>query len=319
MAMQGYAEWIGKQAKQALVEEALTTPKPGLVDAFSNGAHKDMDLHMFLCSAKALEPYFVRMAQLGMKYREVPKRLFSMIRQVGLEAENAMYEATGGVNTHKGAVFTMGILSAAAGACAAAEGRIAIDSWIVMEQAMVREILLEELEEMQSGTADEAVIENVQDKAHKKAHEKTHGEQNLVRYGSLGVRGEAALGYPSVMELALPVLKAGRAAGHEWNLVKLQALFTLMSQVEDGNVLSRAGEEGLKEVQRIAGEFLDDGGAYQPDAVERLEKLDLAFIRKHYSNGGCADLLAAAIFMEAVEEKQICWKEDLLQEGNWSN
>lgn len=293
--MYSYAEQIGRKAKQALIEEALTTPKPGLVDAFSNGAHRDMDLQMFLNSAAALEPYFVRMAQLGERYHQIPQRLFLLIRQVGLEAEKAMYEVTGGVNTHKGAIFTLGILSAAAGACAAKYGHVTMKDWIVMEQKMVREVLCQELKclaDEESGRKD-PVTERSQ----------THGQQNLARYGSLGVRGEAAAGYPSVMELAVPVLESGRAAGYDWNLVKLQALFWLMSRVEDGNVLSRTGREGLETVRRIAGEFLQNGGAYQPDALKKLETLDREFTECNYSNGGCADLLSAGIFMVMVEQE----------------
>jgi len=293
MTLSGVARWIGKMAKAALVEEALTTPKPGLVDRFSNGAHADMNLNMFLESAAVLEPYFVRMTQLGQMYYQMPERIFWMIRQVGLEAEHVMYATTGGVNTHKGAIFTMGILSAAAGACFAREGRIELEKWLELEQSMVQKPLLKELQNMSCSNDDgDRYLLNVV--------QMTHGEQNLVRYGSYGVRGEAALGYPSVRELALPALSEGRRRGTEWNLVKLQALFLLMSQVEDGNVLSRTGMEGLKEVQGIAKGFLDQGGAYQQDAIDRLREMDALFIDKNYSNGGCADLLAAAIFIESI-------------------
>lgn len=289
--MHDYAKVIGQKAKEALIEEALTTPKPGLVDCFSNGAHDDMDLDMFLRSAAVLEAYFVRMAQLGMRYPRQPQRVFRLIRQVGLEAEQAMYQTTGGVNTYKGAVFTMGILAAAAGALMERDAVITEQGWIALEQEMVRDILHKELECL---SETEEMFEGESDRT------KTHGEENLVRYGSLGVRGEAMLGYPAVVELALPVLRAGKKDGRDWNLVKLQALFTLMAQVEDGNVLSRAGEEGLRDVRQIAGEFLSCGGAYQTDAVKQLERLDQIFIQKKYSNGGCADLLAAAVFMDSL-------------------
>lgn len=285
-------KWIGEMAGRALEEEALTTIKPGLVDAFSSGAHKDMDLEMFLRSAKVLEPYFVVMAHLGERYCASPRYLFRLIRQVGLEAEKVMYEATGGVNTHKGAIFTIGILSAAAGACAAETGFIDVDLWIEIELAMVRDILMKELGELLG-------------RGFFNGWNGTHGEWNLVRYGSLGVRGEAAFGYPSVTELALPVLREGRSEGRDWNLVKLQALFTLMSQVEDGNVLSRTGRDGLREVQQTAADFFKRGGAYGPDVRRRLEQMDREFIRKNYSCGGCADLLAAAIFMNLLERGNV--------------
>ena len=298
MTLSEAARWIGKLAKASLVEEVLTTPKPGLVDRFSNGAHADMSLDMFLESASALEPYFVRMAQLGQMYYHMPERIFCMIRQVGLEAEHAMYAATGGVNTHKGAIFTMGILSAAAGACLARDGKLELERLLELEQSMVQKPLLKELQNMSCSDDDERRYLS-------KAAQLTHGEQNLVRYGSYGVRGEAAWGYPSVRELALPALYEGRRQGAEWNLVKLQALFVLISQVEDGNILSRTGMEGLKEVQGIAVGFLDRGGAYQQDAIYQLQEMDALFVHKNYSNGGCADLLAAAIFIESIAGRQI--------------
>ncbi len=281
-------EWIGAKAKYALLEEVYTAPKPGLVDPYSNGAHQDMDLTTFEKSAASLEPYFEEMARLGMKYWDEPELLFKKIRKVGVKAEYAMFQATDGINTHKGAIFTIGILSAAAGACLERDGRLCFDAWIAMEQEMVSRILREELRAL-SGAKCKVPM--------------THGQGNLIVYGSLGIRGEAFLGYPSVVNLALPVLIQGKQEGRDWNLVKLQTLFTLMSQVEDGNVLARTGREGLKEVQEIAGQFLENGGAYQAYAVHQLWLMDEVFIEKNYSNGGCADLMAAAVFMEMLERE----------------
>ncbi|MDO5349285.1 MAG: triphosphoribosyl-dephospho-CoA synthase CitG [Lachnospiraceae bacterium] len=283
-----YADWIGGLAKTALLEEVYTEPRPGLVDPFSSGAHRDMDLHAFERSAQALEPYFARMAKAGLLNSEDPQHLFQIIRRIGIQAEKVMYQATDGVNTHKGAIFTIGILCAAAGACQALYGNITTPRLIQMEQRMVRETLLNEISQI-SGMSETLSI--------------TNGQRNFRRYGALGVRGEAAFGYPSVTQLALPVLQKGLKEKKNWNRTKLQALFTLMSCVEDGNVLSRTGRTGMKAVQQMAAAFLNEGGAYREDALEQLKVMDRYFIWKNYSNGGCADLLAAAVFAVLVTEK----------------
>lgn len=288
--LEQWAAWIGRLAKAALLEEVYTKPKPGLVDPLSRGAHQDMGLAEFVRSAEALEPYFREMARMGMEGAKDGEGLFPQIRQVGIRAEKAMYEATGGINTHKGAVFTLGILCASSGACLARYGKVSLSELTGFAQGMTRRILLGELCTMLKREDDLLA---------------TNGQRNLMRYGALGVRGEAAYGYPSVTELALPVLAQGLREKRDWNSIKLQVLFTLMSQVEDGNVLSRTGKRGLEEVQRIAGAFLKAGGAYQERVVDQLKKMDRYFTRKNYSNGGCADLLAAAIFCAAVTAARV--------------
>ena len=101
---------------QALIEEVLTSPKPGLVDLFDNGAHKDMDVETFRKSSEAIAPYLAEMAGIGY-LEENPDLIFPKIRTIGIEAEKAMFEATDGINTHKGAIFTLGVILAGYGHC----------------------------------------------------------------------------------------------------------------------------------------------------------------------------------------------------------
>ena len=96
------AESIGIKAYYALLEEVYTTPKPGLVDLYSCGAHTDMDVQTFERSAEALRPWFIRMAAQGYLLTCTREELFTQIRQTGIMAEKAMFQATDGVNTHKG-------------------------------------------------------------------------------------------------------------------------------------------------------------------------------------------------------------------------
>lgn len=282
------AKQIGARACLALLEEVYTTPKPGLVDLISSGAHSDMDAATFEKSAEALFPYFVKMALLGYEMNILPEELFQKIRIVGMEAEQAMYCATDGVNTHKGILFTAGIFCAAAGRCIKEEGKIVEKKLFDIEQQMVASILIEECKEIR------------ENKESRQKRLMSHGERNLKAYGSAGIRGEAIYGYPSVRNLALPVLRQGIARNKNWNLIKLQTLFCLMSEVEDSNIISRHNPEILFQVHTEAKEFLKQGGAYGKAAVEKLLIMDRDYIHRNISAGGCADLLAATIFIHLL-------------------
>ena len=286
--MTGTAEWIGKCAWNALIEEVDTTPKPGLVDLYSNGAHTDMDAATFRRSADALRPFFVKMAREGLSFDGSAQELFMGLRGVGMDAEQAMYEATHGVNTHKGAIFTFGIFCAAAGRCVKEQRAITALGLLEMEQEMTVRVLTAELEKLRGSIRTPGI--------------ETHGERNLHRYGTAGCRGEAIEGYPGVFGIALPVLRAGLADGRDWNRVKLQALLTLMAPTEDSNILSRHNPAVLGAVQEEMREFLRCGGAYREDAVRLLEEMDADYSRRGISAGGCADLLAAAVFILELTE-----------------
>ena len=268
---------IGTMAYRALLEEVYTLPKPGLVDPYSNGAHTDMNVASFERSAKALKPYFVTMALEGERLWEAPPVLFETIRRIGILAERAMYQATGGVNTHKGLVFHLGILCGAAGACHRSFGRVTLKQLMEMEQAMVRNVLVKEVQNMETFVSK--------------------GEKNLQKYGLTGARGEAISGYSSVFKISLPVMTMGLYNGQEWNRIKLETLFHLMSQVDDSNILSRHNPGVLSQVKKIAAEFLKAGGAYRKESINLLKELDKWFVKKNISAGGSADLLAVTIFL----------------------
>lgn len=278
------ADSIGIKAWRALLEEVYTTPKPGLVDLYSCGAHRDMDVTTFEKSADALCPYFTHMAAIGYCFKGSMEDLFREIRRVGMEAEKAMYKATGGVNTHKGLIFTLGIFSAAAGNLMRRFGYVTLEKLILVEQQMTVNVLTKELVHIKAGEA------------------LSNGEKNLQKYGSSGIRGEAILGYPSITKVALPVLREGISGNQEWNRIKLQTLLMLMSSLEDSNILSRQNPSVLCQVQKEAKEFLKRGGAYAEDAMEKLMRMDSDYIRRNISAGGCADILAAAIFLEMILE-----------------
>lgn len=346
------AETIGHLAWKALIEEVVTTPKPGLVDLYSNGAHTDMDVDTFRRSAEALRPFFALMAERGIQEQGSPEELFRSLRGTGMEAEKAMYGATGGVNTHKGIIFTFGVFCAAAGRCIREKKELTPANLLHMQQEMTVRILKEEVEEIRRQTsgleeekgtirpeeAGESGIRNLRpgpgevhtgkpagEPGSREAHtskpegepgpgeahpykpksgELTHGENNMRRYGTAGIRGEAIDGYPGVFQIGLPVIREGLIRGEDWNLIKLQALLSMMAKSEDSNILSRGGMEELRRVHAETAAFLQSGGAYQPGAVERLKDMDADYIRRNISPGGCADLLATAVFIDSLNAKK---------------
>lgn len=272
-------KYIADVAQWALLEEVSTTPKPGLVDCFSNGAHKDMNLKTFVDSADALQPYFKKMALCGFINYDNIEVIFPELRKIGRFAEEAMYQATGGVNTHKGLIFSLGILSAAAAVVYRKNGAFLQEEIFATELAMVQKTLLTELCCM------------------KVVDPKTHGEAVYRKYGSMGVRGEAAFAYQTVRTIALPEIYRGKALGQDFERVKLQTLLALLAEVEDSNILSRSNPLRLQHVQKMAKRFYEAGGAYREDSIATFKEWDEKFIDWNISPGGCADLLAIALFI----------------------
>ena len=229
---------IGELAHRALIREANVTPKPGLVDRENSGAHRDMDLKLFHASADALRPWFADCARIGLELRDAaPEQVFGRLRKRGIEAENAMFAATNGVNTHKGALFSLGILCCAA----AMEGEGAGVPAILDRAAALARPALGDLTALHPGDA------------------RTGGEVQYLDSGRTGVRGEAAAGFPHVRDCGLPALKSALQDGASYNEACLHALLALMTCVEDSNVLRRRGVAALRSVQSRAKSLLEQG------------------------------------------------------------
>lgn len=271
---------IGGLAQEALCLEALTTPKPGLVDRNNSGAHRDMDCGLLLRSARVQYPYYCSIALGGMETVGLPPReAFAGLRPLGRRAEAAMLLATGGVNTHRGAVFSLGVLCAAAGRLLA-RGEGLFPAPICREAAALAEGVSRELER----GAD------------------THGLRAFRRYGAPGVRGETEAGFPSLLRFGLPALEAGLAAGDSLEHALCSALVALMANVRDTNVLARGGLAGARFVERSAGALYARLPLPREQFVPALLALDRAFIRRNLSPGGCADLVAAACFLHRLAQ-----------------
>jgi triphosphoribosyl-dephospho-CoA synthase len=268
------AERLGDMASASLIAELETWPKPGLVSHVDHGSHDDMDHTTFRRSAAAIRPFFACLALAGAVGAEMER-----LRQIGRDAEEAMLNATGGVNTHRGAIFGLGLLCAAAGA-ASAESRGTLSA------ARLRDIVARRW-------GDDILRGPIP--------LRSHGSGVLRRFGAGGARAEAAAGFPQLREIGLPALRRGRVLADDEGAARVQAFFALMAEVEDTNLLHRGGAAGLQDAQDAARRFLGDGGVGQGDWEARAVAIHHAFVRRRLSPGGCADLLAGTIFLDAVE------------------
>ena len=271
---------VGGLAARALMAELMLTPKPGLVDQRNAGAHADMDLAMFQRSAAAISPWMPRFVLLGLTLaRSMPdSAILREVRAAGIECEAAMYSATRGVNTHKGAIFSLGLLCSGAGLLAA-EG-VALTRAALCGRVAT---LIEGIVERELGRASD-----------------TAGQRAFRRYGFSGARGEAAGGFRTVREVALPVHDTLAGSGVAEDTVLMQVLLHLMAVNRDTNLVSRGGLAGLAYVRRRAAALLREGGALAPGGVRSLEQFDDALIARNLSPSGSADLLAVAWFLARV-------------------
>ena len=268
------AQAIAATMRDALITEATLTPKAGLVDAAHNGGHADMNLALFLKSADVIAPYLGDCAATGMTFAGTPASpaLLAAIRPIGLAAEAAMRAATGGVNTHKGAIFAFGVVAAALGKRLAEAGRATLAD----VQADVRAISAGLLAELQQSGGDSA------------------GKRGYARYGINGARGEAAGGYATVTRHALPAYRQALATDGNSRRALHLALVTLYAVNDDSTTLARVGLDGLRAHQHWARQLLADHATCADEA--RLSDAIAAYARdcasRRLSAGGSADLLA---------------------------
>ncbi|UPJ63768.1 triphosphoribosyl-dephospho-CoA synthase MdcB [Bradyrhizobium sp. 191] len=264
-------EQFGHLASLCLKLEVETYPKPGLVSHVDNGAHSDMDAGLLCRSADTLAPFFSDLAAAGADGAGMNR-----LRAIGVAAERAMLAATCGVNTHRGAIFGLGLLCAAAGYRNAVGirkslGRLVSERWG---------------EDILSGPVSL----------------RSHGAVAARRYGAAGARGEAADGFPSVYDIALPALHAARElAPHDEEAVRVQTCMSLITSVTDTNLLHRGGAEGLGFAQASASAFLAAGGVGSAEWRRRAADIHQAFVTRNLSPGGSADLLAMTLFVDRID------------------
>lgn len=261
---------------QALYKEVSLENKPALVCPNHNGGHEDMDYDLFLISIRSLAGYFKQMCELG--YQRVD---FEQLRQCAIQAEQKMLMKTQGINTHRGAIFNLGMLSASIGRCVYEQLSLSIENII------------------------NTLIKSWQDDLLYKLPRQTHSHGQIIRqkYGLMGAIEQVAYGFPTVREWALPCLKNAHRQGLNPCDVYLQTLIMLMSKLDDSNMVWRGGLEALTNVQQQAHELLMYGGVSTNEGKQRLKQLHEYCLKYRLSAGGSADLLSVTIVLAEIEHE----------------
>lgn len=269
---------IGRLAIRSLYREVSLVTKPGLVTPHSMGSHDDMNFATFVRSLSALRDYFPVITACG---RQRPA--FITLQALGVAAETAMLAATGGINTHRGAIFNLGLL------CAAVGGRRADGQGLDAEAVCltVRDCWAEDI--LNSAGQLPATLPL------------SHGRVVARRYGNGGARAEAASGFPAARELGLPAYRAILDVTDDHELAATQAFFALVAELEDTNLLWRGGSEGLAFGQKRARRFLAAGGVMADDWRQHAAVIDAEFVARRLSPGGSADLLGVTLFLSELE------------------
>ncbi|HEY6925084.1 MAG TPA: triphosphoribosyl-dephospho-CoA synthase [Steroidobacteraceae bacterium] len=269
-------ESVADRAVHSLIAEALLTPKPALVDRRGPGAHRDLSLDLLLLSAKSLQMSFTRMADCA-RGRLPSRSLREDLAWIGREAEQVMLATTGGSNAHRGAIWILGLLVAGRMMCGASATATEVTS-VAAQIARLPDRFAPEIP--------------------------SNGSRVCERYGVPGARGEAQAGFPNVVEIGLPALRRAR----EWQVAEthaqLDALMAIMAHLPDTCLLHRGGRAALEVAQAGARAVIAAGGTSSVAGWRALQALDADLLGHWASPGGCADLLAACLFLDEGDE----WK-----------
>ncbi len=270
---------MARCAVRALYAEVALEPKPGLVSFRDNGSHTDMNAATFVKSLFALRHYFGHMARAGALGHP-----FEFLQALGMGAEERMLAATGGINTHRGAVFALGLLCAAAGRLTA-KGQ-------AFSGARVRQTLQSQWGPALRWRADAAA----------RSAPLSNGQRAARSHGLRSAGEEAALGFPTLFEVTLPALQQALQQGHAQRAARVQAFFATMAVLDDTNTAHRGGLAGAAFVKASARGFLDAGGVAQPDWLAQARAIHAGLVAQRLSPGGSADVLACACWLHEMEQ-----------------
>jgi triphosphoribosyl-dephospho-CoA synthase len=268
---------FARHAVRALYAELVLEPKPGLVSLRDSGSHSDMDASHFLRSLFALRHYFAQMAQAGAEGAP-----FAQLQALGLQAEARMLAATGGINTHRGAVFCLGLLCASAG-WRSAHG-------LPLTPHGLQASLCQQWGDALHTRAAHA----------RRQPARSNGQRAARAHGLCSAGDAAARGFPVLFEVTVPARLAAQARGWPDRSARAQALFATMAVLDDTNLVHRGGITGLHDARRAAQAFLDAGGAGTADWRDRARAIHHGFVARRLSPGGSADLLGAACWVAEV-------------------
>lgn len=264
-----FAASLAAKAVKALMEEALLTPKPGLVDARDNGSHTDMSIDLMLASARSLENTFREIANVSYQH-PVNRTLREKIAEIGRDGEKVMLRATNGVNTHKGAIWALGLLVSA------------------------RAVLSGERDPLQIMSIA-GRIASFHDRY--RPLQQTNGQSVKKKYAVVGAEEEAKLGFPHIQDEALPALLRARACRKTEVEARIEALLALMASVDDTCILHRGQLTDLMAIQRMSAAVLAADGFRTQSGRKLFYRLSEYCNVRQLSPGGSADLLAATLFL----------------------
>ncbi len=277
---------IGHLASMALQAELDTTPKPGLVDRNDNGAHRDMDHALMQRSIQALHPYFVRLAQLGFADKQP---CHDEIVNIGIEAEREMFKATGGVNTHKGALFSIGLAAVA-----------------LAGEAFSRITQAERCGTMAYNDVNSKQIQYLSNSIASLARlfpdtNGTHGSKAKANNILKGALDNAREGYTQLFKAWLPFYIDRIAEDDNYALHK--TLLRIMCDLDDTNIVYRTSMETMQEVKTEARQMLDTSRNIV-NFEAALQAMNTDYIHRNISPGGSADMLSLVVFLSCVVRKQ---------------
>ena len=270
---------LTQNALRALLYEVVTLPKPELVDPIDHSTHPDMNIYTFIDSSASLIPYFENCIAAAQNADDL-LNLFEKIRVLGIEAEERMFTATNGINTHKGAIFSLGIILTAF----AYAQKNHLNYTLNDTQAIIQQMTC-----------------NILDDFHH--HQNTAGEKQFAKYHLMGARGEAYRGFPTVFEIGVPYLMQADGTTQE---KLINTLLFLAANVKDSNLLKRSDDPQIFEWVKAQIKLFFKHGGYHTDAGKKfLNQLNHEFTNRNLSLGGTADMLIATIFVCLVQGIQI--------------
>lgn len=281
-----FCNYISSLSIKSILYELSSTPKPGLVDRYNSGAHTDMGFFTFLNSSSVLFPYFYKCTKAGISFEGKDyTSLLKSIRPIGIEAEKLMFKSTSGINTHKGLIFSLGIIGSVVGTLFKESNNIYFN----------QEDITKRVKEMTIGISKE--LNNIGNK-----EDLTYGEKLYLKYGEKGIRGEVETGFKTVRKYSLPIFtKLIKENKYHINDVLVDTLLYLIANTKDSNILGRHNLNILKYSQNQAKKAIRLGGYLKPKGKLFVKELDKEFIEKNISPGGSADLLAITIMLYTLE------------------
>ncbi|MEG0730377.1 MAG: triphosphoribosyl-dephospho-CoA synthase CitG, partial [Cetobacterium sp.] len=275
-----YCDLLADFALKGIILEVSSSPSFGLVSPLTQGSHSDMNFFTFLNSSFAIKPFLKEMSLVGYSSLSIDT-IFKKIRIIGISAEENMFSATKGINTHKGMIFLMGI--SLASVSKAIYENLPFNAIADIISEMCKDIL-----------KDFEALENKENL--------THGEKLYLNYGITGIRGEVKEGLKNIFTGSLNILENSLKKDSDINKAMIQTLLFLMSVLDDSTILHRHDFKTLEKVKNDAKNILDIGGVYSENGLKAVNDLEKEYIKKRISPGGSADSLAVTLFLKECRD-----------------